>query len=419
MQYLDSNFESDLAFCDLSPPFDDANCMLMTDGPPQWSVMDPTFASWSPDAVRLENPEGGSGNETYRLTMLASADNDGERRDLGKSGKTLIVSPAIADELIDLFFEKVQCSIPLFHRRKFNAQYKSPNCAASERYSNLSSESALLLNAMFSLSARFSTAPNLITEGRLHRGDRFIDQATKIYQELSCENNASRPTLPYLQGLTLFASSLLQSSPSLQSWLLVGTCTRLAYDLDLHNSDADIGEFHADHLSLEEWQYREERRRLWWVIWNMDLFSSTIASKPYAIDSRRANVLLPITDEAWLDNKRVASVPLNQDRHSVWKSLVGCPNQNEWAWFLVCTAVLRHIIEELSVPTGRLQAIQNAEAMAGCFAMALPESFETDTDTLIFDEKHFTASNWVLCTVMMLHWSATQITETFPTRIHG
>jgi hypothetical protein len=66
-----------------------------------------------------------------------------------------------------------------------------------------------------------------------------------------------------------------------------------------------------------------------------------------------------------------------------------------------------------------LQAIQNAEAMAGCFAMALPESFETDTDTLIFDEKHFTASNWVLCTVMMLHWSATQITETFPTRIHG
>ena len=334
---------------------------------------------------------------------------DSPRRDIQTSNTlqyTLNVPPQAAAELINLFFAKIQCFLPLLNNKRFIAKYGYIARLEGECVGNLSAESYLMLNAMFSLSARFSTATVFNTEDPLHRGDYFLAQALAVYNAPRGADEELLSTLPYLQGLVILTFSVLQSGPSRRGWLLSGACTRLAYELNLHNIDADIlsGETEVSKLSLEDWQYREERRRVWWIIWDLDTFASTMWSRPFSIDTHAGNVLLPISDDQWLRGERVASAPLNSDPSCTWNSLCDSPNQNEWAWFLVCLAVHRQVLEALSLPAtrARVQALEDANAFLGCFTLALPERFQVDSSSMIFDETHFVASNWVVCISLLL-----------------
>lgn len=65
---------------------------------------------------------------------------------------------------------------------------------------------------------------------------------------------------------------------------MVGSCTRLAYEVGLHNTDADLAVLGTESnvLDVDENMKREEKRRAWWTIWEMDTFSSTTSLRPYA-----------------------------------------------------------------------------------------------------------------------------------------
>lgn len=91
----------------------------------------------------------------------------------------------------------------------------------------------------------------------------------------------------YLQGLITLAFYLYATEPDSQGWLLIGTCARLAYALELDKLDEDSEAVQAQMGLPEEWSMQEERRRAWWCIWELDAFAAAIACRRPTIDKKK------------------------------------------------------------------------------------------------------------------------------------
>ena len=116
-------------------------------------------------------------------------------------------------------------------------------------------------------------------------------------------------------------------------------CSRLAFELGLDKIDEDLlgVDYSSEWESPYEWVEREEKRRAWWLVWELDVFASTILKRPQAIDKSQINVLLPASDAQWFDNCPISSTFIIRDVANTWRTLQDCPNQDVRAWFLVCT----------------------------------------------------------------------------------
>jgi hypothetical protein len=295
--------------------------------------------------------------------------------------------------LIDVFFKKVQTWLPLLNQPKMYAKYIRHD---GMRFNQLSVEEQLLFASMFALSARFSESPIFQGIHPIERGERFAEDAKMLY---SLARTATEPSsLVYLQGCILLAFYYYASAPCARGWILTGVCVRLVYDLDLNNIDDDGGR----DLEQEEWIYREELRRAWWLVWELDTFGSTISTRPYMIDKRRMNVLLPVSDTAWFTESPVMSTMLKGKPVEVWNKLQNCPNQDERAWFLVANYLMSLANDLLqSLPEVSQQEQEDLEAVCRCFRLALPLQFKLGTGTLAFDETNFARANWIICTHLM------------------
>jgi hypothetical protein len=324
----------------------------------------------------------------------------------GTCSYRLDVLPSEADELIEIFFEKIQCFLPLLHRPRFYETYVASTDNLGQRYINLAPESVLLLNTMFALSSRFSTATTFVGQPQSERGNRFIQRAMLVYEEVwrDIENGAS--SLRHLQGLLLLAYNILLTGPSAQGWAISGQCFRLAFDLDLQDTDMDLvrGDVDQSSTHFEEWINREERRRAWWICWDLDGLVSSMSLRPFNLDRHCMHVLLPVCDEAWYSGTITVSAPIASSASLAWKSLQGCPNQNERAWFLLVTYLFRLTCEAASSPTSSSQSINTIDTAVACLLLALPESFDLGTGRILFDESHFKESNWIMCTHILLQW---------------
>ena len=380
------------------------------------------FARWL-DVEALSTRSPFTGARTYAegqsLGMPPLASSSGLPHGPGPSTWTTISTPSdssskiqldiprtLAIELIELFFQRVHCFLPIFTRRVFDARYGDLIADEAQSICTVSCESAMILHSIFGLSARYSNTTILAADDRGNRGTQFVTQAMKIYSQTHDQERDNESKFTYLTGLILLTFSTLQTGPSQLAWDMRKDCVRLAHDLDLSNADQDIiyGSADPNAMTWDEWNSREERRRLWWIVWDLDTFMSAVSATPFAIEEPPTHIFLPIPDRAWDKNERVVSVPMSSDVMSTCESLCRSPNQSEWAWFLVCTAVMRQIVAAVSEPTTDERVMKDTEATLTCFALALPEKFQLDAESLNFDETSFEASNWVLNTAILLQW---------------
>lgn len=58
-------------------------------------------------------------------------------------------------------------------------------------------------------------------------------------------------TIQCLQGFVMLSFNMLQHDVPVQTWLMVGRCTRLAYELDLHNTDVDLAVLRTESIVLD------------------------------------------------------------------------------------------------------------------------------------------------------------------------
>jgi hypothetical protein len=304
--------------------------------------------------------------------------------------------PAVSISLIEVFFEKIQPWLPMLHRPRFLARYTDRLNSTSHNSQSLLVDEALLLYGIFALAARFSSSEFFGDIPPIQRGNQFVEEAKSLYGQARA---ISTPTLTYLQGCVLLAFYYYTSEPCPQSWILTGVCVRIAYELDLADIDAD----ETQQCTRAEWVEREELRRVWWLVWELDTFGSTMSNRPYTIDRRRMAVMLPVSDEAWFSEMPQPSIRLNTCPGQSWKSLQGCDKLDERAWFLFAN-YLMSLTLDISQRKDGVSADEKLtlENEMNCFKLSLPASFRLETEVLTFDPGSFARSNWIIGTNLML-----------------
>lgn len=316
-------------------------------------------------------------------------------------GPTLLeMSFADTMHLIDLFFSKIQPWLPLLHKPTFCQQYADRSHHGIFDLKTLPVDEALLLSSLFALSARYSSSGAFAAVPQADLCDHFAAMARQFYAE---SRTLTQPTLACLQGYIMLAFYFYTSGLSTQGWILIGVCVRYAYELDL----CDLDDEECSPASGLDWIRREEMRRAWWLVWELDTFGSILCKRPYAVDRRRMAVMLPVSDEAWFSGNSTSSSKLITRPGQSWRSLQGSDdnqkNNNERAWFLVANHLMSLVHEALSQKDG-ISAKEKLilENDISCFKLSLPPSFRLSTEPLIFDDASFAQSNWIIATNLML-----------------
>ncbi|KAJ4263296.1 hypothetical protein NW762_006114 [Fusarium torreyae] len=261
---------------------------------------------------------------------------------------------------------------------------------------NFSDQDALLIHGMLALAARHSSNACLAEIPAPDRADQFVKEATALYGKL--RGAEEPPSIKYLQGCVLLAVNLAAAGPCHRTWILTGVCVRMAYDLDLCNMD-DGGDTWED---AAEWVAMEERRRLFWIVWELDSFVSAITRRPSAINRQRVAVLLPSSDEAWFAQDPVKSSLLGTRPSEAWKSLVDSPNQDERAWFLIANYLMAVAYEmKTNQRTHQADRDELIDALT-CFNIVITQRFSLENHVGLFDLNDFTKYNWIIGMHLML-----------------
>ncbi|KUJ13598.1 uncharacterized protein LY89DRAFT_160576 [Mollisia scopiformis] len=240
--------------------------------------------------------------------------------------EALGLSATVYQNLIDAYFDNIT-AFSLFHRPTFEKK-------VSRIRNPLHSQA--LLTSIFSLSARYtnSARPNDLFQNEwLPRARRLVDESLR-----ECSDDV--PPLCLLQAMILTTFQELINGVRGCAWRSVGTCVRIAYELQLHLIDKNPQRSQAA-ATLEE-----EKRRAWWVIWEFDVFACAIRRLPTAIDWTQNETWLPIDDEIWFANACAKSCTLDPDPAVAWKTLQASGNRSPKAWFIVVNALMRcaHIL---------------------------------------------------------------------------
>lgn len=265
-------------------------------------------------------------------------------------------------------------------------------------------EDALLLNGMFALAARFSNSEFFHGILPKNRGKPFATEALSILQRYILAAIDDSPTVASLQGVVLMGYYWLTRGPNLQAWFLTGIACRMAYFIGLNTIDEDFTGHAATHpdLSPSEWAQREELRRVWWAVLDLDNFGSCLSHRPVNIDRHRMHVLLPVLDKYWFAEQPVTSGFLDPDPLNAWKSLKGSQNRNPHAYYLVANALQMFAHEWSMKGSIRPEFRENVESTIACFAMSLPDEFDLENGNMCFSPDHVNFDNWVICLHLML-----------------
>lgn len=213
-----------------------------------------------------------------------------------------------------------------------------------------------LLAAMCSFAARFhhTNSPSFERKNPVStscpRPDQFLDKALEYINQSLVESDDEPPPICVLQALIIATHCQLTRGVHGKAWRSLGMCVRLAYELNLHLLDAK-DQSNSDREDPKVWRYKEERRRAWWAIWEMDVFASTIKRTPTAIDWGHIQTLLPVDDWFWFHDHRAPSAFMERDPIQRWKTLERTGNHSPKAWFLVINSLMKDA-QILSSPHG-------------------------------------------------------------------
>ncbi|KAL4861565.1 fungal-specific transcription factor domain-containing protein [Aspergillus spectabilis] len=317
---------------------------------------------------------------------------------------TIDISADHAKHLLDLFFSHIQCFLPLLHRPRCYSEFdRVRHCLGGEQQLDL--QTALLFNGIFALSARFSQRSEFSACEPKDQGEQFARKSRGLFDHWR-QSQDGDVTLKILQGSILMTFYQLSSGLDFKGLVAAGICCRMAYTLSLHRTDVGYISSPPDegtNIDVEEWTYKEERRRAWWACWELDTFSSTVACQPPTIDLSRLDVHLPVSDEAWFNMKPVSSALLASRKPlEVWKSLKGSPNQNDYAWYLISNCLMRQAQQMFESREASSEVLNNFQSSVNCYALTLPARFSISPANITFNETTFSSSNYIIGTHIML-----------------
>lgn len=295
----------------------------------------------SHDVHTVENASDANGNPLERHARIP-----GPSVDIICKG--LKISREVYEYLMDAYFANMT-SFSIFRPGSIESKLSTMRTIA---------EGESLIAGMFAYSSRFAADHDRPDHcpGPQHFAKIAacqLDHALDMYGDHT-------PSLSVLQACVLVTFYQITRAVRSRSWRTLGSCTRLAYDLNLHLVDADDDPNEA--VGLNKWSRLEEKRRTWWTIWEMDVFASTIRRLPTAIDWSRNLTLLPVHDNDWFNDVVKPSCLLHPNPDSRWKDLIASQNRSSKAWEIVILSFMCSI--QLIVYRSAMQLQQSKEEAA-------------------------------------------------------
>ncbi|KAK5943681.1 hypothetical protein PMZ80_004689 [Knufia obscura] len=235
-------------------------------------------------------------------------------------------------DLIEAYF-RTMTSHSLFHRPTFEQKLSS---IASRK------ELQAFLSALFSYALRFKDSVPSVKESSLS-ATIMLDASCRLQYECVEECFDEDPPLHLLQSFYLVTFQKLIHGVRGKTWRMLGDCIRMGYELRLHLIDANPinSEPHAGKAVRDEsWIVSEERRRIWWALWEMDIFTSTIRRLPNAIDERLNYTFLPVPDENWFTGVPAPTCFLAADATQRWKDIADSGNRSPQTWFILVNSYM-------------------------------------------------------------------------------
>ncbi|OQU97045.1 Fungal specific transcription factor domain-containing protein [Cladophialophora immunda] len=254
----------------------------------------------------------------------------------------LNISPAVLERLIDAYFANMT-AFSLFHRTTFPEKLKQMG-PSLYLYA--------LLASMCSFSARFVTdAEDQVGMNHFNQepskipcAEHFHQVALRFEEESLTQCSDGTPPLEFLQAIILTTWFQLTKGVHGRAWRWLGTCIRVAYELNLHCIDAHKPEGYVPRTEAEilAWSQEEERRRCWWAVWEMDCFASTIRRVPTGLSWTQSSTLLPVEDQFWFRQNFHPSCFLPAKPGDRWQALQRSGNESPVAWIIVMISLSRN-----------------------------------------------------------------------------
>ncbi|KAL6405647.1 hypothetical protein AUP68_11027 [Ilyonectria robusta] len=312
------------------------------------------------------------------------------------------VSPNLIREMIDLYFLRVQPFLPLFHGPEFLQHYVGK--LGSQCYKNLNRVSYLLVNAMSALAARYSTSTHFEGVTREDRGKEFAFRAQVAFRDVSNEKDF-RVSLPWLQGCILIAYYNQSFGPDPNQDDMVRHCVNYAADLGLHKVDEDSAQSPVSSsgpIDAKNWSSKEEKRRAWWSVWELDAFGAVSGGRPNLIDPLQARIRLPASDETWFSYTPLDSPMFHANPLVCCRRLSDTQAQDARPWFLMSNYLMVQSHQLAHRKTVRQHEIDEYETILASFSVLYRRKFEYLHDCTFFDDETYAKSNWLVLTNLMI-----------------
>ncbi|EXJ55176.1 hypothetical protein A1O7_08101 [Cladophialophora yegresii CBS 114405] len=289
--------------------------------------------------------------------------------------QALGLSRQMLSTFIDTYFENMTF-LSLFHRPTFDTTVYSTV--------ELGIASALVA-AMCAFAAHYmepaqsgerdglhaERSDSMFAPGRFYR----LARAT-IHDQLDLCGD-SRPPLALLQAYVLITFYEMTISARGRAWRSLGACVRIAHELELHLTDAMLqGRSVKEQSSLAQtgsWLRSEEQRRVWWALYELDIFASTVRRRPASIHAGEHAVLLPVSDASWFERNHQASCFLDPDPLHRTRKLLESGNTSGKAWYLVVNSLV-HDAHTTTNPTAHCDRMASRQDMGtSCHSESVDE----------------------------------------------
>ena len=201
--------------------------------------------------------------------------------------------------LVDLYFEHINTWCPVLHRRTTLDTFFGP--------SPLEEADRTVLYAIVATTLRFSSDSRLNEQNR----KRYHDSSKQKVLLYGLENSSVKA----LQALVILALDLVGSSNGPPGWKLLALITRSVVQLGLavEAKSSLIAPSYPSIYTLravtlpepESWIEDESRRRLFWMVYLLDRYSTIATAFDFALDDKDIDRKLPCKDEYFLKSQPV------------------------------------------------------------------------------------------------------------------
>ncbi|KAJ5392134.1 hypothetical protein N7509_007624 [Penicillium cosmopolitanum] len=201
--------------------------------------------------------------------------------------------------LVDLYFDHINSWCPILHRRSTLDTFFGP--------SPLEEDDRMVLYSIVATTLRFSTDARLNEQNR----KRYHDSSKQKVLLYGLENSSVKA----LQALVILALDLVGSSNGPPGWKLLALITRSVVQLGLavESKSSLIAPVYPSIYTLravtlsepDSWIEDESRRRLFWMVYLLDRYSTIATAFNFALDDKDIDRKLPCKDEFFMKNQPV------------------------------------------------------------------------------------------------------------------